>query len=203
MKGKNNTNLFKTICLFLGIIIFFGSCIEREFDEIKEIPKTGDESIYNVIDRKDLAYYFGHQKSHNSKPTKIPTDISLFLLDSRYMSVDYFFFLKFNKWFSKLKFENGIMPINQNETLDCDNFAMLYKSLFSVSGYASKNSLEFAVGLVVVEQKNPFGGIPAGSLHMLNIIFSNRDFFILEPQTGEFIELHKYPNQEHIINIIL
>ena len=196
--------MFKKICLIL-IAFIFSSCIERDFNEIKEIPKieNPDENGKNLIKRSDFAYYFGYQRSHNSRSTKIPKDITILLLDNKYQTVDYFHFLKFNKWFKKILFENGIMPIEQNETNDCDNYAMLYKSLFSVSGYSSKSKVELAVGLVIVNQKNPFGGIPSGGLHMLNIVFTNKNFYIFEPQTGKFIELDKYPNQESILHIII
>ena len=102
-----------------------------------------------------------------------------------------------------MKFENGIMAMNQNETLDCDNFAMLYKSLFSVSSYKSKLETEPAVGVVVVRQVNSFGGVPSGGLHMVNIVFASKDFYIFEPQTGKYIELQNYPNQKYIQYIIL
>jgi hypothetical protein len=172
-----------------------------DMDELESIPlqKTETKTMYH----KDLGYHFKYQRSHNSVPTQVPSDIRMILLDSKYKTVDYFFWLKFNKWFKKLKFENGIMAMNQNETLDCDNFAMLYKSLFSVSSYKSKSKTEPAVGIAVVKQIEAFGGIPIGGLHMVNIIFASKGFYILEPQTGEFIELHKYPNQKHIQYIIL
>ena len=38
---------------------------------------------------------------------------------------------------------------------------------------------------------------------MLNIVFANKNFYIFEPQTGKFIELDKYPNQEYILHIII
>lgn len=188
--------------MFLFIV---GSCIKRDFDEIKEIPKIENLNTEskNLIKRSDFAYYFGYQKSHNSRSTKIPKDITILLLDNKYQIVDYFYFLKFNKWFKKALFENGIMPIEQNETNDCDNYAMLYKSFFSVASYSSKSKIELAVGLVIVNQKKEFGGIPSGGLHMLNIVFANKNFYIFEPQTGKFIELDKYPNQEHILHIII
>ena len=192
--------------LFLVLALLFmpiSSCIDRNFNEIKSIPLQGDEKSYYVLEKKDIAYHFHYQRGHNSVPLKTSKNINFLLLDSRYEVVDYFYFRAFNNWFEKLKFENGIMPIQQNETIDCDNFAMLYKSMWSVASYANKNIMEFAVGLVVVRQVEPFGGIGTGGLHMLNIVFCNKNWYIFEPQTGEFIELNEYPNQEHIINIIL
>lgn len=179
------------------------SCLDRKFEEIETIPKIGNEQSYTIYDRQRLGYHFNHQKGHNSISIDVPKDIGMLILDSKYQSVDYFYFKKFNKWFKSLVFENGIMPINQGETIDCDNFAMLYKSLFSVGAYASNNSQEFAVASVIVMQINPFGGIPSGGLHMLNLVFTDKDWYIFEPQTGEYIELQNYPNQKHIRFIIL
>lgn len=201
---KERETMFKKICLIILLLIVC-SCIERDFEEIKDIPKIeiNEKEGKDLIKRSDFAYYFGHQKGHNSIQTKIPKDITILLLDSQYQTVDYFYFLKFNNWFKKILFENGIMPIGQNETNDCDNYAMLYKSLFSVASYSSGSKIELAVGLVIVNQRNEFGGIPSGGLHMLNIVFANKNFYIFEPQTGKFIELDKYPNQEHILHIII
>ena len=107
--------MLKKICLIVFLFIV-GSCIKRDFDEIKEIPKieNPNEEGKNLIKRSDFAYYFGHQRSHNSRSTKIPKDITILLLDNKYQIVDYFHFLKFNKWFKEALFENGIMPIEQN-----------------------------------------------------------------------------------------
>lgn len=180
------------------------SCMNQNFEEMKEIPVFNKENFDNkFIDRADLALYFGKQKSFNWSDTKVPTDVEITILDSRFKVVDYFFFAKFNKWFKKLQFENGFLPIDQKENLDCDNFAMLYKSLMSVSSYKSPSKHEPAVGLIVVKQKNSFGGIPKGYLHMLNLVFTNQGWYIFEPQTGKFDKLENYPNQEYIEYIIL
>jgi len=56
---------------------------------------------------------------------------------------------------------------------------------------------------MVVVQMHEFGGIPKGGAHMLNLVFTNKDWYVFEPQTGKFIELHKYPNQKYIKYIIL
>lgn len=194
--------IFK-IFLLAWILVPTNSCVERKFDEIKAIPKIGNEQSYTIFNRQRLGFHFNHQKGHNSVPIDIPTDVGMLILDSKYQSVDYFYFKKFNKWFKNLVFENGIMAIGQNEIIDCDNFAMLYKSLFSVGAYASNNSQEFAVASVIVMQENSFGGIPSGGLHMLNLVFTTRAWYIFEPQTGEYIELENYPNQKHIKFIIL
>lgn len=191
---------------FFGVIGAFAlwvltACLKTDMSEIESIP-IQNEKTYTLY-YKDFGYHFSYQRAFNNAKTKVPTDLRMILLDSKYSQVDYFFWLEFNDWFKKLKFENGIMAINQKENLDCDNFAMLYKSLMSVSAYKSSSELEPAVGVAVVKQENKFGGIPSGGLHMVNIVFTSKDFYIFEPQTGEYIELQNYPNQEHIQYIIL
>ena len=193
----------KLLYLLLSSLFLITGCIERKFEDLADIPKTEDYQKYRIIDRNRIGFHFNHQIGNNSVKIETPKDLKVILLDSKYQEVDYFYFLKFNNWFRKLVFNNGIMPINQNETLDCDNFAMLYKSLFGVAGYASKNTLEFAVASVVVYQVNEFGGIPRGGLHMLNLVFTSKNWYIYEPQTGKFIELQNYPNQKYIQYIIL
>ena len=192
------------IFLLLGLLLIpTNSCMDRKLEEVKNIPTIGNEQTYTLFDRQRIGFHFNHQKGHNSQIIEVPKDVQILLLDSKYQSVDYFYFKRFNKWFKNLVFNNGIMPINQNEIIDCDNFAMLYKSLFSIGAYASNNSQEFAVASVVVMQVSEFGGIPSGGLHMVNLVFTTRDWYIFEPQTGEYIELQNYPNQAHIQFIIL
>lgn len=192
---------FVSIICALCLWILTACLTTTDMDELESIPLQNDST--QTMYPKDFGYHFQYQRAHNSVPTEVPSDIRMILLDTKYKKVDYFFWLKFNNWFNKLKFENGIMAMNQNETLDCDNFAMLYKSLFSVSSYKSKLETEPAVGVVVVRQVNPFGGVPSGGLHMVNIVFASKGFYIFEPQTGKYIELQNYPNQKHIQYIIL
>jgi hypothetical protein len=194
----------KTLIILIPLIFIPSSCLERDFDEIKEIPEYKEMNPSRYLKRMDFGRHFSNKKTFNWVNTEVSPEIGMILLDSIYKPVDYFFFKKFNSWFEKLLFENGLMSLGDNgENLDCDNYAMLYKSLMGVASYANGVDVEFAVGLVVVEQKNPFGGIPKGYLHMLNLVFTSKDWYIFEPQTGEYIELHKYPNQKHIKYIIL
>lgn len=186
----------------LGSIIWFlVGCQDSKFEEIKSIPVI--ESNENYLTHFDISRHFAYKKSMNWVDTKVPTDIKVFLLDGKYSIVDYYFFKKFNNWFKKLQFENGILPIDQKENLDCDNFAMLYKSLMSVAGYKSSSEHEPAVALLVLKQKQPFGGIPSGGLHMLCLVFTSNGWYIIEPQTGEYILLEDYPNQESILYMII
>ncbi len=182
--------------------MFSSSCGDDSIKTVKEIPiKT---SINNkLFYQKDFSFHFSYQKGFNYSKLKINKDIKMLLLDEVYEEVDFYEMKKFNNWFQNFKFQNGVMPIDQKENLDCDNFALLYKSLFSVSRYKSETQKEPAVALIIVEQKHPFAGIPSGWLHMLNLVFTNNGWYIFEPQSGELILLEDYPNQEFIRFIII
>tara|TARA_B100000085_G_scaffold285631_1_gene322596 strand:+ start:184 stop:789 length:606 start_codon:yes stop_codon:yes gene_type:complete len=194
----------KSLILISSFLLIPSSCLQRDFNEIKEIPEYKEINPSSYLKRMDFGRHFAHGKTFNWKKTEVPNDIGMVMLDTIYKPVDFFFFKKFNSWFENLLFENGLMSLGGNgENLDCDNYAMLYKSLMGVASYSNGVDVEFAVGLVVVEQRKPFGGIPEGYLHMLNLVFTNKDWYIFEPQTGEYIELYKYPNQKHIKYIIL
>jgi len=183
--------------------------------ELKDIPVMSEEDASyredrreprNYLNRTDIGNSFMMQKGFNWVPTKVNTDFGVILLDGRYRDVDYFHFLKFNKWFKDLLFDAGLMSGIDAKTRnnDCDNYAMLYKSLMGISAYKSKDTLDVAVAVIVVRQVNEFGGIPGtGQLHMVNLVFTNNGWFVLEPQTGKFILLEKYPNQEYFQYMIL
>jgi hypothetical protein len=201
----NKYHCYKLIlCLVVAIasIWISTSCLKTDLKQIRNIPLQESASKRNY-NRIDFGYHFGKQRSFNNAPTEIPTDIRMILLDDKYKPLDFFFWLEFNNWFEELKFQNGIMAMDQKENLDCDNFAMLYKSLASVSAYKSGIQEEVGVGLVAVDQIHPFGGVPAGGLHMLNIVFTSKNWYIYEAQTGQYIQLDKYPNQKYIRYIIL
>jgi hypothetical protein len=200
-KQKTNT-LMVSISIITIIVWVLVACNKQNFKELASIPYL--ESSEQQVKRNDIGLYFAQQKTFNWVDTKVPTDIKITLFDANYKAVDYYFFLKFNKWFEKLKFENGIMPIDQKENLDCDNFAMLYKSLMGISGYKSEEKSEPSVAVVVVRQINEYGGVPASNgLHMVNLVMTNNGWFIFEPQTGKSILLEKYPNQQFIEYLIL
>jgi hypothetical protein len=202
------------VCAGIAIVLMAGSSCKTKTDmrELIDIPVMEGENIEhkinpkNYLDRFDIGRSFSQQKSHNWVDTKVPTDFGVVLFDARYRDVDYYFFRKFNNWFEKLLFEAGIQSGQENNhpALDCDNFAMLYKSLIGISAYKSGDKYEMGVAVVVVRQVNEFGGIPGtGGLHMVNLVFTNQGWLILEPQTMKYILLENYPNQEYVQYMIL
>jgi hypothetical protein len=177
---------------------------ESKFD-LQSIPITVYvDSQDKPFTRQDLGYHFNHQRGFNYVKLETPRDMGIIQLDSSYKPVDYHWYLKFNNWFARLQHDNGIQAIDQGENHDCDNFAMLYKSLASVAGYKSGTSMEPACALLVVRQHEPFGGVPgSGGLHMLNLVLTNNGWYVFEPQTGEHVLLQDYPNEKHIQYFIM
>ena len=198
---KNKTKSLLGLILSLGLAMgVFIACKDQNLNQLKNLPKIEQNNHTETFNTRDLSKYFLSQKSHNWVDTKVPKDVSVFVFDTKFKEVDYFFFKKFNNWFKQLLFENGIMSLGDGgQALDCDNYAMLYKSIMNVSSYKSGQSEEFLVAVVVVKQVNEFAGIPAtGNFHMLNLVFTNNGWFIFEPQTNKYIKLENYPNQEYI-----
>ena len=208
MSTRNRRICWSCLCLFvLGALIAWSltSCkTGGKFKELDDIPVTefsGDRK--NAITRSDIGYHFNHQRGYNSIKLEVPRDIRVIQLDSLYRPVDYWWMLRFNNWFKKLQFENGILPIDQDQNHDCDNFAMLYKSLMSIACYKGGHKDEPACAVMVVRQMESFGGIPAtGGLHMVNLVFTNQGWFVIEPQTNKRVLIEDYPNEKHVQYLI-
>lgn len=207
MSKRSKQICWSCVCLFmLGLLLTWVmiSCrTETKFDEIKNIP-TVEASNDRYIKRSDIGYHFTHKRGFNSVTLNTPANMGVLQLDSKYQQVDYWWFLKYNNWWLNMLHDNGIRPIDQSENHDCDNFAMLYKSLASVAAFKSNIKTELAVAVIIVRQHNEFGRIPGtGGLHMLNLIMTNNGWYVYEPQTNTRVLLENYVNQQHIQNIII
>ena len=107
------------------------------------------------------------------------------------MGVKYSYFEEFNVWYKETT--NGINNKQNNESFDCDNHAMLYKSLFSISTLKKDVKREILVGVILVEQSEHFLGIPATNRHALNVVFTDKGWVVYEPQTNMLCMLKDYP----------
>ena len=112
-------------------------------------------------------------------------------LDKHFVGVKYSYFEKFNKWYAEVT--NGIQNKHNNESFDCDNHALLYKSLFSISTLKKDVKREILVGVILVEQSENFLGIPATNRHALNVVFTDKGWVVYEPQTNMLCMLEEYP----------
>ena len=185
-----------------AIVCFFLVACKSTFEDIESIPPIVFSE--SKITRSDLAYHFSKQAGFNSVRIKVPTTINVLLVDSKYKPVDYYWFRKFNNWFQDMLYNNNIQALgDKTENLDCDNFAMLYKSMISVAAFRAGDVYEPSVALLVLRTEKEFGGIPGtGGLHMNVLVMTSHGWLVVEPQTGKFILLENYPNQ-HTVSLLL
>lgn len=89
---------------------------------------------------------------------------------------------------------------------DCDDYAFAFKSWlqFMLSSDYSHVEAAASVSVIFVKQKLPFGGVAGGPnvSHALVALGTNKGVVILEPQTGEYCLLERYPNKGEIYYLI-
>jgi hypothetical protein len=78
---------------------------------------------------------------------------------------------------------------------DCDNYAMLFKTLSNVYNDKVKQSFEIAIGVALVDMKKDALGIKASFKHAVNIVWTDKGWLIVEPQNGQYCKLEDYPNE--------
>jgi len=192
----------------LGMLVFLiiTACYEKTYDELKELPDVvyGSDGVKDIVTRSDLGFHFNYQRGRNSQQLDIPKHVNIIMMDGKFREVDYYWFRKFNNWFRDLLFDNGLIALGDaGEPFDCDNYAMMYKSLMSAAAYKAGEKTEPAVLLLLVEQRNAFGGVPAGGAHLCIMVMTNQGWFVVEPQTGKFDKLENYPNQKYVRMMII
>ena len=181
----------KYVGFLLGLFFLTTSCLfSTDFASIPipkyHFPAKTEKDIYKeLLPRLDMEF----------EPTTVT-------FDTHYVGIKYEYFEKFNKWYAPFltKINNeerkGNKGENSGEAYDCDNHAMLYKSLMSCATLKKKSALrEILVGVIVVVQTEKALGIPSSHItHALNIVFTDKGWIVYEPQTGQHCPLSEYPN---------
>tara|TARA_R100000808_G_scaffold5723_1_gene17266 strand:+ start:1564 stop:2154 length:591 start_codon:yes stop_codon:yes gene_type:complete len=187
-------------CLFL--IIFLGGCISAPKPEIQEEINNNDVGVIRdpakSLPKMPTVEY--HSKPLSDREAKLDLEIPIYswghalFPDTQYIKIKYSSFIEFNKWFEDAT--RQLYHKDIGDGFDCDNFAHLYKALFSVSSYKNSSKHEVLVGTIYVKQRLSFGGIKGGDYnHALNIIGTSSGWFVYEPQTGVYDRLESYPNK--------
>ena len=203
--------MIKTKLLFIVAALFISSCVTTpnrypDLEERKEQKLLESRRLQNsigVIKKVPQAledvpaaryHYPGLTDTQSKRSLKIPPYnwTQAVFTDAEYVRIKHDYFLEFNKWFmaaTKRSYKD------LGDGYDCDNFAHLYKSLMSTAAYKNNSKREVLAGVIFVAQRKAFGGIPAGKYnHALNLIGTDKGWFVIEPQTGEMCELKDYPN---------
>ena len=115
---------------------------------------------------------------------------------------DYTWLVAFVKWFRKLS-----KPLNmryKDELFDCDKFSrcfVAFADLLAQKGGEFRGSVD--VGWAVVFNEQAFAGIEAGGMHAVVIVGTSQGLFVVEPQNGEMVPFHDYPNKNHLAAVYL
>ena len=195
--------MIKTKLLFIVIAIFVSSCVNIPYNIYPDLEERKEQKL---LESRRLQNSIGIIKKVPQALEEVPaaryhypglTDEqskhSLDIAPYDYVKVKYDYLVNFNKWF--IAATKRFYRKDLGDGYDCDNFAHLYKSLMSTAAYKNNSKREILVGVIFVAQRKDFGGIPAGKYnHALNLIGTEKGWFVIEPQTGEMCELKDYPN---------
>ena len=204
--------MIKTKLLFIVAALFVSSCVTgpnrypgpEEKKEQKLLESRRLQNSIGVIKKVPQAledvpaaryHYPGLTDEESKRSLKIPPYLwhKAIFTDHDYVKVKYDYLVNFNKWF--IAATKRFYRKDLGDGYDCDNFAHLYKSLMSTAAYKNDSKREVLAGVIFVAQRKAFGGIPAGKYnHALNLIGTEKGWFVIEPQTGEMCELKDYPN---------
>ena len=156
---------------------------KKKGDEIPEPGpvKTRGNLLVNILENSNLS----------------PTGVRF--RDSKYNEISKKEYKNIIKAWERYLFDNDIMYIF--EIFDCDNYSNAFKAFVEL--YNQKWGTNIAVGKVVVHQKEDFAIVAGGegTYHMLNIIFVDDQFIVIEPQNSISTELFKYPNNQNLLEI--
>ena len=134
----------------------------------------------------------------------LPSDVDIVTRDENYAHVSISYFDKYTRWWTSI-LENNNFNF-QADAFDCDNFSDTFMVFFQLSSklFDLKVKAQLACGTVIVENIEEFAGIPAreNSWHSLNIVMTDYNWFVVEPQNGVYISLNSYPNKKNIKMII-
>jgi hypothetical protein len=83
-------------------------------------------------------------------------------------------------------------------TFDCRHFSRLFHDRL-LATQDLKQGQDRPIRYLIVEQKKPFGGVPASKVpHKLVKVLTDKGWVVVEPQTGRTVLFDKYPNRNNI-----
>ena len=117
-----------------------------------------------------------------------------YVFDTEYSIISDDQFLVFIDWWKKLLSKNRLFHVENG--FDCDNFASLFQNLLNLTTYYDGNTAQALVGKIIVYQSHSFGFVEAAdSWHMLNLVRTDTNWYVVEPQNGFFAPLDEYQNE--------
>lgn len=104
------------------------------------------------------------------------------------------------KWFEQLVWKYDAEY--RHEAWDCDDFSMALTTFCEIAaGHDYDLTHGFAWATMIVQQKEGWSRVPAGGLHELVLVHTDKGFLVIEPQNGFHTPLEKYPNRRFIRSV--
>lgn len=121
---------------------------------------------------------------------------------NEFVVLDHGWLRRFIEWQQhfRFKFDHEF----QAELLDCDDFSlgmMAFVDLAMIRAGA-QSSVAF-VGRLGVQQAKTQTKARAAALHEVVVVATDRGLFVVEPQTGQMVELENYVNRAHLRWLVL
>jgi len=180
-----------------------------EFLKLKEMPTyhpaRKSDGGYESLTRKDLLVELRmitslplNERGSSLLPPPLPRVVCRY---ESYSAVDHEWFQSFNEWFHR---ELQALDLTyRKEDWDCDDFSMALNAMADLALLRSReHPAPHLIGRLIVDQANPWAGVPTGGSHELIIFRSEDGWFVAEPQNRQVASLWDYPNRTHIKEIL-
>lgn len=124
------------------------------------------------------------------------------LADTTYQALDYCSFEELTHWMNWFYWNTPKLRYKP-EAYDCDNYARTFVVFGDLAGIPeSPFTGQLALFRIYVEQKEKWGGVPAGGYHALVMLLTDKGWIVYEPQSGAITPFNKYPNRNYILKIL-
>ncbi|HUX79205.1 MAG TPA: hypothetical protein VMW10_05615 [Alphaproteobacteria bacterium] len=200
------------LIIFLNVFVTFGPTISAvNFDGYNPEQETGAAKFHIIPD--GIIEKIGREyKIDDIPPLEYSKSIpwgeigfkasATFFRDGKYVTPTHEHLEMFINWWRGFILTENVAYIK--DAFDCDNFANLFKTLYTLSSLRAEEKVEaqVLVGTIIVKQEKEFAFVYGGSFvwHMLNIVRTEKGWFVVEPQNGFFISLEYYPNSKTIVS---
>jgi hypothetical protein len=169
--------------LLVLLSLFFAACQpQTETITLPLIPKWQTTENAKIWGNEEIRAYL----------QEIAPGVPVRMDDSKFVLVSYEHFVAMLNWGLQFKSAANISYVGNSH--DCDKFAKALVYAFGLSAaYSNIDAMPMVAVLIVIQEKS-WGNVPAGGYHAVVGIATNKGIFVIEPQSGFYAPLSKYPN---------
>lgn len=166
----------------------------REFFEFKELPHI------EVIKEHGQPVHLAHDALIKELREVSGSTPEVFARDEWYHVPTQRTMIHLLKWFEALVWKYD--AAYRHEAWDCDDFALGLTAFCEIAAGRDYDLTHgFAWATMIVQQKEGWSRVPAGGLHELVLVHTEKGFLVIEPQNGFHVPLENYPNRRFIRSV--